>query len=98
MVGEMNGKATSNFRREVDENCALLGYYAASSGNFLPTFRDNLSVPFSSVKDKKVGKELTTTFSVITQKSAVLMNVMDLEGNGCVLIVAVASHLRGSTE
>ena len=25
-------------------NCALLGYYAASSGNFLPTFRDNLSV------------------------------------------------------
>ena len=26
-------------------NCALLGYYAASSGNFLPTFRDNLSVP-----------------------------------------------------
>jgi len=26
------------------ENCALQGYYAASSGNFLPTFRDNLSV------------------------------------------------------
>jgi hypothetical protein len=25
------------------ENCALLGYYAASSGNFSPTFRDNLS-------------------------------------------------------
>jgi len=24
-------------------NCALLGYYVASSGNFLPTFRDNLS-------------------------------------------------------
>jgi len=22
------------------ENCALPGYYAASSGNFLPTFRD----------------------------------------------------------
>jgi len=35
----------SGFRREVDENCALLGYYAASSGNSLPTFRDNLSVP-----------------------------------------------------
>jgi hypothetical protein len=27
------------------ENCALLGYYAANSGNSLPTFRDNLSVP-----------------------------------------------------
>jgi hypothetical protein len=25
-----------------DENCALLGYYAASRGNSLPTFRDNL--------------------------------------------------------
>jgi len=30
----------SGFRREVDENCALLGYYAARSGNFSPTFRD----------------------------------------------------------
>jgi len=28
-----------------DENCALLAHYAANSGNFLPTFRDNLSVP-----------------------------------------------------
>ena len=24
----------------LSENCALLGHYAASSGNFLPTFRD----------------------------------------------------------
>jgi hypothetical protein len=32
----------SGFRREVDENCALLGHYTASSGNFLPTFRDYL--------------------------------------------------------
>ena len=31
------------FRRDVAENCALLGYYAASSGDFLPTFWDNLS-------------------------------------------------------
>jgi len=55
MVGEMNGKATSGFLREADENCALLGYSAASSGNSLPTFRDNLSVPFSNVKDKKMS-------------------------------------------
>jgi hypothetical protein len=27
------------------ENCALLDYYAASSSNSLPMFRDNLSVP-----------------------------------------------------
>jgi hypothetical protein len=32
----------NNFR---NENCVLLDYYAAISGNFLPTFRDNLSIP-----------------------------------------------------
>jgi len=32
----------SGLRREVDDRYALLGYYAASSGNCLPTFRDNL--------------------------------------------------------
>jgi hypothetical protein len=31
------------FRREVDEICAVLSYYADSSGNFLPMFRDNRS-------------------------------------------------------
>jgi len=31
-------------------NCAPLGYYAASSGNSLTAFRDNISVPFSEVK------------------------------------------------
>jgi hypothetical protein len=35
----------SGFRRDVDEICGLLGYYAALSGNCLPTFRDNISVP-----------------------------------------------------
>jgi predicted P-loop ATPase len=35
----------SGFRSEVDEYCALLGCYAACRGNFLPTFRDNLSGP-----------------------------------------------------
>ena len=31
----------SSFCHEVHENCARLGYYAVSSRNFLPTFRDN---------------------------------------------------------
>jgi hypothetical protein len=31
----------SGLQREVAENCTLLGYHAARSGNFLPTFRDN---------------------------------------------------------
>jgi len=33
------------------ENCALLGCYAASSDNFLATFRYNLSVPSPGVKN-----------------------------------------------
>jgi hypothetical protein len=41
----------SGFRREVDENYTLLRYYAASSGNFLPTFRDHISVPSSGGKN-----------------------------------------------
>jgi hypothetical protein len=44
----------SGFRRDV-ENCALLGYYAASRGNSLPTFRDNVSVPSSRAKTLEDG-------------------------------------------
>ena len=39
--------------REVYENCALLGYYAASSGNLLPTLRDKLSIPSLGVEKPK---------------------------------------------
>ena len=46
-----NTRVISGFRSDVDENCALLGYYAASSGNSLPTFRDNLSIPSSRVEN-----------------------------------------------
>jgi hypothetical protein len=49
------------------KTCAVLGYYAASCGNCLPTFRDKLSLPLSRVKkskkvrkndNRKVGKQL----------------------------------------
>jgi hypothetical protein len=43
----------SGFRRDVDEICALLGYYEASCGNCLPTFLDNVSVPSSRVKSPR---------------------------------------------
>jgi len=46
---------TSGFQREVDENCILLGYNAVSSGNSLPTFQDNLSIPSSRVWPLKMG-------------------------------------------
>jgi hypothetical protein len=48
-------------------NCAVLGYYAASSGNFLPTFQDNLSVPSSGVKNPK--ESLLSKYGVYIGKS-----------------------------
>ena len=68
MSDKVNICEISGFRREVDENFAHLGYYAASSGISLPAFRGNLSVPSSRVKisledgtdrlSRKVDKEL----------------------------------------
>ena len=43
----------SGFRREVDENCVLLGCYAVGGGNSVPTIRDNQSVPSAGVKKQK---------------------------------------------
>ena len=39
-------RVISGFPREADENCAILGCYAASSDNSLTTFRENIKVPF----------------------------------------------------
>ena len=43
----------SGFCHKVTENCALLDYYEASSGNFLPLLRDKLSDPSSRFKNPK---------------------------------------------
>jgi len=51
------------------ENCVLLGYYAASSGNSLSTLRNNLSVP-SLQFDPQRRRRITTSLCVITQKNA----------------------------
>jgi hypothetical protein len=53
----------SGFRRDVDEIYALLGYYAKSCGNYLPTFRDNVSVPSSRVKKSKKEKVMLVPLS-----------------------------------
>jgi len=45
-----------SWTNQVHENCTLLGYYAVSSGNFLPKYRDKLSVPSSGVKNPKFGR------------------------------------------
>jgi len=44
-----NLSAISGFHSEEDENCVLVGYYAASSGHLLTSFRDNLPVASSRV-------------------------------------------------
>jgi len=48
----LNLYAISSSHRDVHEICALLDYYAAGSDNFLPTFRDKLSAPSSSVRNR----------------------------------------------
>ena len=64
----------SDFRREVGEDCTLLGCYAASSVNFLQTFRDSLSVPSSGGKYS----------CVLTQTSAVhIRERLFLHHHGC---------------
>jgi len=65
----------SGFRREADENYALLGYYAARSVNYLPTFRDDLSVLSSRVKNPWILtlEGTTTKRCVIAQRNAVLI-------------------------
>jgi hypothetical protein len=62
----------SDFHHEVAENCALLDYYAASSGNYLQTFRDNLSVQSSVIKNL-----LVPTFDVKNPKKESCLFILD---------------------
>jgi hypothetical protein len=67
--------AITGLRREVGEICALLTYYTALCGNSLPTFRDNLSVPSSTVKKSSVSGERKGLYAYREWKpSAVLSN------------------------
>jgi hypothetical protein len=45
--------SVTEYEIRVQEICALLGHYAASCGNCLPTFRDNVSVTSSRVKSPR---------------------------------------------
>jgi hypothetical protein len=40
----------SGCRRDIDEICALLGYYAPSNGNPLPTFRNNVPLKIGPIR------------------------------------------------
>jgi hypothetical protein len=54
----------SGFRPDVGEICALLRYYSASSGNPLPTFRDNVSGPSLRVKESKQKRKPAKRYAV----------------------------------
>jgi hypothetical protein len=64
-ANKLNTPLISGFRRDyVDVICALLGYYEASWGNCLPTFRDNLSVPTSWGKSPNRKERKPATYNV----------------------------------
>jgi hypothetical protein len=72
-VYEIRGSKTevtliSGFGRDVDEICPLLGYYEASCGNCLPTFRDNVSIPSSRVKSSSRKERKRATYNVDSGK------------------------------
>jgi hypothetical protein len=74
----------SGFRREVDEIWARLGYYAAYGGNYLPTFRDKLSVPSPRVKKSR------------TQTPNLLQNIYLLNIPWCINTISNFHLLLGS--
>jgi hypothetical protein len=49
----------SGFRYDVDENCVHLDYCAVSRGNYLQTFRDNISIPLKGPIKAKILEGFT---------------------------------------
>jgi hypothetical protein len=86
----------SGFRRDIDEIRALLGCYAASSGNPLPTFPDNLSVPYSRVKDKFHFRQEDIDCLLSLEQVIACLNsarIMDLNLAFCVFLCRVHAEV-----
>jgi hypothetical protein len=77
----------SSFHHEVHENCAVLGYYAVSSGNFLPTFRDNPISPILKGQMEFLTLEDGTDGNIM-HKAAVMPTDMEEEpvANYCITV------------
>jgi hypothetical protein len=91
----------SGLRREIDENCVLLGHYAASSDNLLPTFRDNLSGPIVMGKESnldpwplKMGPIGCLETSVRSYQYSLRNDPEERSSQSCVLLngVFLSSH------
>ena len=77
----------SSFHHEVHENCAVLGYYAVSSGNFLPMFRDNSISPILKGQMEFLTLEDGTDGNIM-HKAAVMPTDMEEEpvANYCITV------------
>jgi hypothetical protein len=62
------------------ETCAILRFYVVLKGDFVPTFQDSLSVPFSNIKSR-MENFLTSSFTRRTWK------INDLQHNNCLFFL-----------
>ena len=57
-VGKNSAIVNSSFRREVNENCVLMGHYAAGVGNSVPKIRSHLQRSRNKKKRNKFSLRL----------------------------------------
>jgi hypothetical protein len=69
MVRITNSQHSTN--KIQNEFCAVLGYYTADSGKFLPSFQDKLSVP-SAILDPCRWDKLIATLNLDSQNTYVI--------------------------
>jgi len=74
----------SGFPRKVDENGALLSYYAASSGNSLPTFLAKIFGPMSLPNSPE---KRSSRAQVVSRKSFIFKGQIDSMPAHTVLIL-----------
>jgi hypothetical protein len=90
----------SGFRSDVDQVCGLLGYYAAQSGNSIPTFRDNPSVSSSRVKKFKKSIDIKVMFYFLEYLSYnynyIIYYIIKVEFENCALLSHYAANSGNS--
>jgi hypothetical protein len=67
-MGRLQPCVISGLCREVDGSCVLLGYYAASSGNFLPTFREPKYSRKTCPKAAQISLGMTFNYMLLFQQ------------------------------
>ena len=93
----------SDFCRDVDKICALLGHYAACSGNSVSTFRDSLSVPSPKVEKLEICWPLTVRPLRCSETSAdnchsALRNTPEERGSHLVIYILAVIYFSSTLE